>query len=113
MNPSISGGGAVVGESQHSAPKLFKGRISKRRAVIFAMLFAIVGTITLLLSAANTLQFSTDPNTVILQYALPHQLMPVQTQKLTKPMYAPFTLYGNGLLICGQNGGDQFNAVQS
>jgi hypothetical protein len=83
-----------------------------RRSIFFILIFALLGGVLFLLfSSAEDSQTSTDPNTVILQYSLPHVMMPINANKLGTPVYAPFTLYGNGLLICGQNGPDQFSTT--
>jgi hypothetical protein len=95
-------------EAFSSNTSMLGGRASKRNIIIFIVVIAVAGVAIKFFSGASGL-FSTDPNTVILQYSLPHVLMPVNTSKIQKPIYAPFTLYGNGLLVCGQNGEDQYS----
>jgi hypothetical protein len=87
----------------------FKSQSPKKwRLVLFASCFALIGVIIALISFADTISTPTDPNAVVLQYSLPHILMPVSSTTLEKPMYQPFTLYGNGLLVCGHNSSMDF-----
>lgn len=73
---------------------------------ITMLLVGVVGTYLLLLSSAdnNNLQYSSDPNNVVVQYSLPRVHRAVSNTNLAAPdTDSPFTLYGNGLLVC-QNG---------
>ncbi len=84
---------------------------SKKVIILFVALFAVIGAALVIRSRANPL-FSTNPHDVVLQYVLPHINEPVTDTNLGDTTSQPFTLYGNGLLICGQQEDNQFTAPQ-
>lgn len=72
--------------------------------ILVVIACAAIGTwLTLFSSADQILDTSTDPNTIIVQYSMPHVIMPVKANNIAPASYAPFTLYGNGLLVCGHD----------
>jgi hypothetical protein len=100
-----------AGESQQPGRnKLFRQLFgwrprSKWQAALFALTFAVLGTAIILFSLADSVDLSTSTSAsdIIVQYSLPHKPMPVSTTNLATPMTPPFTLYGNGLLVCGHD----------
>lgn len=82
--------------------------IKKRWAVLAIALFAGVGSYFIYQSFANPL-FSTNAKDVVLEYIPPHNHIDTEG-KLSDAHYSPFTLYGDGLLVCGRTHEDQFRA---
>ena len=81
-------------------PLWSRSKFSVRQySIILGSLLMVAGGV--LLFASGGLDTSTDANTVIVQYSLPHMAMPINRSQLAVPMANPFTLYGNGLLVCG------------
>lgn len=77
-------------------------------------LMAVAGTSALIFSSANTpyKPKSTSPNDVIVHFALPEEAR-VINNSIQNPLVAPFTLYGNGLLVCGKNYPNQFDPTKN
>jgi hypothetical protein len=101
----VEGGGASRKRGPGNLVRTFADLNSKFQFLVVVLAVAIVGIITLLFSLAATVNLatSTSPNDVILQYSLPHIEMAVSNSNVATPMPIPFTLYGNGLLICGSS----------
>lgn len=83
-------------------------RPNSRMQLLVVALFAFVAGALIYRSFANPV-YSTSPNDVILQYIQPHNDV-TQENRLSEAHYSPFTLYGNGLLVCGQSDEHQFDA---
>lgn len=105
----------AIDEPKHKKPKLkqvadFVRQADKKlKMLLVVALVAMTGSLLLLLTHADPIfEASTNPNDVIVQYSLPHIMMPVSSTNLSAPMTAPFTLYGNGLLVCGHDMSMQF-----
>jgi len=84
---------------------------SKRRAAIAAATAIAIGLVVSFTFASDQLATSTDANTVLIQYSLPHVLMPVSSGNLPMSSTPPFTLYGNGLLVCGHDSSMPFMSM--
>lgn len=92
----------------------FRRLSSRSRVVVFVLSFTTLGALTLFLTSAQSkLDTSKDKNTIIVQYSLPHSMMPVNDKTLPTPVNPPFTLYGNGLLICGHDSAMPFMKMAS
>ncbi len=61
-------------------------------------IFALVGAALLFRSFANPI-YSSKPSDIVLQYVQPHNDV-YAVDQLSDAHYPPFTLYGNGLLVC-------------
>jgi hypothetical protein len=80
--------------------RFFSLRTSRKIFVVLAVM--IIGTIALVLShAATPYDTTTNPNTVILSYTTPDATSVPNKSNLMPADTASFTLYGNGLLVCG------------
>jgi hypothetical protein len=76
---------------------------SRTQLLLFVLFFAVFGVAALKFSRADDLSTSTDPNTVILQYRLPHAYTPDNSEDINDDgaEYPPLTLYGDGTILCG------------
>lgn len=76
-------------------------------AVVAIALFASIGSYFVYQSFASPL-YSSSPNDVVLEYIPPHN--DIETEgRLSDAHNSPFTLYANGLLVCGQDDEHQFD----
>jgi len=89
------------------------GGYTRRHKLKTALIGAAVGLMSMVpgvLSHADPLSLATSTNAhnVIVQFSLPSALKPVDTNQIPLPMTAPFTLYGNGLMVCGHDSSKPF-----
>jgi hypothetical protein len=84
------------------------GPPNKLRFTIFAVAVSLTGLGGIFWTFADSNSTTADPNAVVLQYSLPHNMMPISNVHVQRPTYQPFTLYGNGLLVCGHSYDMQF-----
>ncbi|HUC21057.1 MAG TPA: dockerin type I domain-containing protein [Candidatus Polarisedimenticolaceae bacterium] len=84
---------------------LWNAKSSSRAQILgLGLIFVVFGSLVILNSRAGSpLATPTGANSVVVQYSLGMAHKPVSTVNLQAPMTPPFTLYGNGLLICGQD----------
>ena len=81
---------------------------SSRVQWLAVAVFALVAAALLYRTFANPV-YSSNPNDVVLEYVQPHNDIE-RVDRLSDAHYTPFVLYGNGLLVCGQNDEHQFEA---
>ena len=74
---------------------------SRKQLLFFVLVFAALGYVTLHFTKAEDLSASTDAHTVIVQHTLPHLDEARDKNDTPTVDYPPFTLYGDGQLICG------------
>jgi hypothetical protein len=80
----------------------------KYHLALLSVVISLVGISGVLWTFAENNSTPAGANTLVLQYSLPHAIMPISNIHVQQPMYQPFTLYGNGLLVCGHSVDMQF-----
>lgn len=78
-------------------------QLSRKQLILVVVGVAVLGTVLKILTSAESLAVPTSPNSIVVQYAFPHKMMAYNRKQLPNTNTAPFTLYGNGLMICGQS----------
>jgi hypothetical protein len=87
------------------------GRRPKRQLAALTLIAVTLGLIPSVMVAAkpnDLVPSSKSAHDVIVQYALPEASRVVNPASLPPPATPPFTLYGDGLLVCGQDSATPF-----